>query len=302
MTTATFGGTLAACLVNSAQVCAGLLILSVIAAASLAEERASGSLDLLLTTMISTPQIVLGKWLGTYRAVPFFAVLPVVISFGLAHDRSETWTDAVVLILYIFCSGAAIASLGLAMATWLPRVGSAVAATVSIYLAITVGLSFTLLWAPPHNGLVMASPFTWAFLVTWKTTDSTFPFHFVAPRAIIWLVIMAIVAVALLIATLATFDRKLGRGESDSSRRMNGIFTRSVRAFRFVFLLIAALATVDTMSDGPTPRPGTVDQLALVVFACVHYAGDSPVPAKRFTCENIFAERLFVQSSRGGGI
>jgi len=36
------------------------------------------------------------------------------------------------------------------------------------------------------------------------------------------------------------------------------------------------------------PGLGTVDQLALVVFGCVHYTGDSPVPAKRFTCEKIF--------------
>ncbi len=251
LTTVAFLGTMTAPFVNAVQVSVGLLILSVIAAVSLAEERASGTLDLLLTTRISTPQIVLGKWLGTFRAVPLFAVLPVVVSFGFAYDRLERWSDPLVLLLYIFCSGAAITSLGLAMATWLPRVGSAVAATVSIYLAITVGLSFTLLWAPPHNGLVMASPFAWTFLVTWKTTARSFPFHFVAPWAIYWVLIMAIAAVALLIATLATFDRKLGRGESDSSRLMNGIFTRSVRAFRFVFLLIAALASLDTMSDGP---------------------------------------------------
>ena len=155
----------------------GLLILSVIAAVSLAEERASGSLDLLLTTMISTPQIVLGKWLGTYRAVPLFAVLPVVVAFGFAYDRPDRWTDVVVLIVYIFFSGAAITSLGLAMATWLPRVGSAVAATVSIYLAITVG-SFV------HGtggrtccdeGLMMASPFAWAFLVTYENHRQSLP-------------------------------------------------------------------------------------------------------------------------------
>ena len=34
--------------------------------------------------MLSTRQIVLGKWLGTFRAVPFFAVLPVVVAFGSA--------------------------------------------------------------------------------------------------------------------------------------------------------------------------------------------------------------------------
>jgi ABC-type transport system involved in multi-copper enzyme maturation permease subunit len=252
LTAVAFRGTAAAPWINGFQVSAGLLILSVIAAVSLAEERARGSLDLLLTTMISTRQIVLGKWLGTYRAVPLFAVLPVVVSFGLAFDRRERWTDVVVLIVYIFCSGAAITSLGLAMATWLPRVGSAVAATVSIYVAITVGWFFlVLMLGPPGEGLLMASPFAWALLVTLKTTDSGFRFDRVAPWAIIWLFLMAVAAVALLIATLATFDRKLGRGESASSRLMNGFFTARERAFRFVFLLIAAFATVATMSGGP---------------------------------------------------
>ena len=96
----------------------------------------------------------------------------------------------------------------------------------------------------------MASPFVWALLVTSKTTDSRPRFDRVAPWAIIWLVIMAIAAVALLIAVLAAFDRKLGRGESRSSRLMNGIFTRRERAFRFVFLLIAAIATVVAMYGG----------------------------------------------------
>ncbi len=244
-------GTAAAPWINAVQVSVGLLILSVTAAVSLAEERVRGSLDLFLTTMLSTRQIVLGKWLGTFRAVPLFAVLPVVVAFALADDRAEKWTDAVVLILYIFCSGAAITSLGLAMATWLPRVGSAVAATVSMYVAITVGSVFlALMLGPPGEGLLMASPFTWALLVTWKTTDSHPRFDSVAPWAIIWVVIMAIAAVALLIAILAAFDRKLGRGQSASSRLMDGIFTRRERAFRFVFLLIAAFATVVAMFGG----------------------------------------------------
>ncbi len=252
LTTVAFRGTAAAPWVNGFQVSVGLLILSVIAAVSLAEERARGSLDLLLTTMISTRQIVLGKWLGTYRTVPIFAVLPVIVSFGLAYDRPERWTDVVVLIVYIFFSGAAITSLGLAMATWFSRVGSAVAATVSIYLAITVGSFFVVATVgPAGEGLLMGSPFAWALLVTIKTIDSRSRFDEVAPWAIIWLFIMAIAAVALLIATLAAFDRKLGRGESASSRLMNGIFTRREQVYRGVFLVIAAIATVATIYGGP---------------------------------------------------
>ncbi len=249
LTAVAFGGTAAAPLINGFQVSVGLLILSVVAAVSLAEDRARGNVDLLLTTMLSTREIVLGKWLGTYRAVPFFAVLPVVVSLGLAYDRPEKWTDALVLTAYIFCSGAAITSLGLAMATWLPRAGTAVAATVSIYAAISVGWPFVAMFANhPGHGHSMASPFAWALLMTSKTTDRGFPFHHVAPWATIWLVIMVIAAVALLFATLAAFDREFGRGESAFSRLMNGIFTRRERAFRFGFLLIAAIATVAAMS------------------------------------------------------
>ena len=35
-------------------------------------------------------------------------------------------------------------------------------------------------------------------------------------------------------------------------------------------------------------RLGTIDQLSLGVFGCVHDIGDFPDPAKRFTCDKIF--------------
>ena len=168
--------------VNGVQVSVGLLILSVIAAVSLAEERARGSLDLLMTTMLSTRQIVLGKWLGTYRAVPLFAILPTVVSFGLAYDQPDRWSDVLVLIVYIFCSGTTITSLGLAMATWLPRVSSAVAATVTIYLAITVGWLFVVMMLESAGeGLLMVSPFAWTLLVTFRATGDRPRFDLVAP-------------------------------------------------------------------------------------------------------------------------
>jgi ABC-type transport system involved in multi-copper enzyme maturation permease subunit len=60
----------------------GLLMVSVISATSLAEERAHGSLDLLMTTPLSSRAIVLGKWWGSFRAVPRLAILPGVLAFG----------------------------------------------------------------------------------------------------------------------------------------------------------------------------------------------------------------------------
>ena len=64
---------------NGFQVAVGLLLLSVTAATSLAEERAHGSLDLLLSTPLSTWQIVVGKWLGAFRVVPMLVILPALL-------------------------------------------------------------------------------------------------------------------------------------------------------------------------------------------------------------------------------
>src|SRR5262249_19191358 len=46
----------------------GFLLMSLTSATSLAEERARGSLDVLLSTPLSTPSIVWGKWRGDVPA------------------------------------------------------------------------------------------------------------------------------------------------------------------------------------------------------------------------------------------
>ena len=63
-------------MVNAWQVATGLLLLSVSAATSLAEERQRGSLDVLMATPLPTRSIVWGKWWGTFRPVPRLLILP----------------------------------------------------------------------------------------------------------------------------------------------------------------------------------------------------------------------------------
>ena len=137
----TAGSAGSAAWVNGIQVAAGLFFLSVGAATSLAEERIRGSLDVLLTTRLSTVEIVLGKWLGTYRFVPLLAVLP-----RSSYSVSYGTTSAVGRLSFCsraMCSaGAAITSLGLAMAVWCSRPGRALAATVAIYIVVAVGWMF----------------------------------------------------------------------------------------------------------------------------------------------------------------
>src|SRR5262249_15230529 len=66
------------------QVIFGLLILSASAPTSMAEERQRGSLDLLAATTLSTPTIVVGKWLGALRPVVLLAIAPALLGFAMA--------------------------------------------------------------------------------------------------------------------------------------------------------------------------------------------------------------------------
>ena len=68
----------------------GLLLVSITAPTALAEERARGSLDVLMTTPLSTDRIVLAKWWGAYRVVPALALLPAIgaLVVGFAEPES----------------------------------------------------------------------------------------------------------------------------------------------------------------------------------------------------------------------
>src|SRR4029077_19049457 len=110
--------------ISGLQVSAGLLLLSVSAVTSLAEERQRGSLDVLLVTPLSPPSIVLSKWLGAFRGVPPLTVLPVLIAAALATHTGFALGPALIGGLVV-AYGAAITRLGLAPDTWPPRIGQA---------------------------------------------------------------------------------------------------------------------------------------------------------------------------------
>ena len=133
--------------VNALQVAGGLLMLSVSAATSLAEERQRGSLDVLMATPLPTRSIVWGKWWGTFRSVPRLLILPSLLTFAMSLHTGHLWGVALMAAL-ILAYGAAITSLGLALATWMPRMGRAVGTTVGLYTMMCIGwipLTFTIL-------------------------------------------------------------------------------------------------------------------------------------------------------------
>ena len=209
------GGQFFLATVNGAQVAIGLLLLSVTAATSLAEERTRGSLDVLLATPLPTRQIVLGKWLGTFRLVPPLAVLPVAAFLFGPRNGVGNLGGALFMLIYMLCAGAAVTSLGLALATWCPRLGRAVGLTVTVYVLITVGWFFLALLAGPRGlrgeGWAMGSPFAWGAVYLFEFCEQGGPHN--TDLTIAWTIAAGLVAAGLLGATLATFNRCLERVE-----------------------------------------------------------------------------------------
>lgn len=234
----------------------GLLLLAVLAPTSLAEERIRDSLDVLMTTPLSTREIVWGKWLGTYRTVVLLTILPglgaAVIGFLAPPIASGVTTAAMrarfptvplttfdrvvgpaLVVFEMLSYGAAITSVGLALATWIRRLGRAVAINVVAFVAVAIawplvfelvvwrwvrqGLwsnwgipSYTLEWI--SSGISVASPFaasqvTLHTLIYYLGSQRT-PFWYFA---FAWTVLAWTVAGVMYWAARETFDRNLGR-------------------------------------------------------------------------------------------
>src|SRR5207249_2224168 len=106
------------------QVSVGLLLVSVSAVTALSEEHVRGTMDLLLSTPLPTKEIVRGKWRGAFRTVPWLAALPVINIVILAAGTGR-WFSVAFMFAVVFAYGAAVTSLGLALATWIKRLGRA---------------------------------------------------------------------------------------------------------------------------------------------------------------------------------
>ena len=123
--------------VNAFQVGLGLPILLMGATTSLVEERVRGGLDVLLATPLSTRSIVLAKWWTGFRRAPALLILPALVASVLSWQKGN-WPGVVLFVLYHAAAAAAWTSIGLALATWVPRPGRAVALATILYALITV--------------------------------------------------------------------------------------------------------------------------------------------------------------------
>jgi ABC-type transport system involved in multi-copper enzyme maturation permease subunit len=208
-------------MLNVFQVGVGLLLLSVSAATSLAEERMRASLDVLLTTPLSTRSILTGKWAGAFRIVPTLLFAPVVTALLLAGE-SGRWMHFFLFVMLLLAYSAVIVSTGLAMATWQSRLGRALASSVASYIALTIGWP-ALVLAITLGGhaddrlilpLIMGTP---VYGTGFGTMGLSGPHRAPGVAADIWIgagmwiAIHCGLAALLFAATVATFDRCLGR-------------------------------------------------------------------------------------------
>jgi ABC-type transport system involved in multi-copper enzyme maturation permease subunit len=239
-------------LVNALQATLALLLVSIAAPTVLAEERMRGSLDVLLTSPLGTERIVLAKWWGAYRAVPALALLPAIgglwialaapdpqfssLAQGRLHNPPTTldrFLIATFPVALFLAQGAVVVSFGLALATWIRRVGRAVALSVAGYACAALGsvvlmatgilpdLLAALGWADLHHPeteefleklSLTVSPLGGQVLPIASALGSTVPARY-ADYLMLLIMLLATLGLALLLLglTLATFDRSVGR-------------------------------------------------------------------------------------------
>ncbi len=218
-------------MMNMFQVTIGLLLLSVSASTSLAEERARGSFDVLLSTPMSATSILAGKWWGTFRGVLRVVIWPAATAFFLVIDHGY-WSNYLVLLCLLLGYGAVITSLGLALATWVGRLGRAIALCVTAYSGFVIGMPLMMVLClgdrmdPFTTALVLGDPPYGAAFLTLAASASggsqisgELTLWALFRCGVTWLFVCIGVAALLFRVTLATFDRCLGRiPETGASR------------------------------------------------------------------------------------
>jgi hypothetical protein len=137
--------------------------------------QAHASLDVLLATPLPTAMIVRGKWRWAFPRVPLLALLPTVMTLLLT--AVGRWAGPLLIMALILAQGAAVTSLGLALATWSRRAGRAPALCASACLGMSLGrpvLIFFLFADAPRDDwfpywVMMGSPVASMTLLTRAT-------------------------------------------------------------------------------------------------------------------------------------
>jgi ABC-type transport system involved in multi-copper enzyme maturation permease subunit len=218
-------------LIVAFSVSVGMLLVAVRVPSALVEERVRGSLDILMSTPMTTRAIVEGKWWGAFRSSAALAILPgIVVTFALIcyipsvtppnYLRIEMFLVPGLMVLWIVSYATFLTTLGLALATWLKKPGRATALTVVIHVLLTLGLPMIVmgLGITRHEdfefALVSGSSFWGPGLLTVileRSNGMPGDRFGIICGAFLWSTAFVVSSLGLLAATIATFDRCLGR-------------------------------------------------------------------------------------------
>ncbi|MCC7341480.1 MAG: ABC transporter permease subunit [Bryobacterales bacterium] len=141
----------------------GLFLVPMITMRLFAEEKRTGTIELLLTSPVRDYEIVLGKWLA---AVAFYAALLVVSSLNFAillYFSNPEWKPILVAYLGLFLTGCATLALGTFVSTTTRNQIIAVAVTFFACLALWIADAVTVFgsgfWAEVIGYLSLISHF-----------------------------------------------------------------------------------------------------------------------------------------------
>ncbi|KAJ3056579.1 hypothetical protein HK102_011176 [Quaeritorhiza haematococci] len=196
----------------------GLLLLSVRASTSLSEERIRGSLDVLLTTPITTPEIVAGKWWGVFRSTGVVFYLPIAAGF-LRCLQYGRWVNLALFFALLATYAAIVTSVGLAIAVWVSRQGRAAGLCVGAYVAACFGWPIlSVMTAQGENSigpvLLLGSPMAGAVMGSLAVAEGTPEIFFtrsLSQQMALCSLIQGLAALAIYATACGSFDRKLGR-------------------------------------------------------------------------------------------
>jgi ABC-type transport system involved in multi-copper enzyme maturation permease subunit len=190
-----------------------------------------------LTTPLTARTIVLGKWWGAFRIVPWIALLPtlsaIVLAFGApaqpfvppgfaprVFDLSpwERLAAPVVVLSQILLYGAAFVSLALFLATRFTRQTRVLFLTLGAYGIVTIVVPIVAEGALLHSnrslaeGLGAMSPIGGPILTLAPMFNLSYsPLREVFLYQLGWLLIASVTACILMHATISSFDRWMGR-------------------------------------------------------------------------------------------
>ncbi len=210
----------------------GLLMLAAIAPTSMAEERQRGSLDVLAATALSTREIVLGKWLGTFRMVFFVAIGPGLMALAMATARTNSKAmlapglppnyyqeiplgsrcfGVFMVVATILAHGALITSIGIALAVWIKRQSRAIAMSIGSFVLITAAwpivVSIAIRGSDLRVNLAYLSPvLTCGIFVNYFTLRRYGFARDVLGTSAFWAAEVFTIAMGLLWLTMRTFD------------------------------------------------------------------------------------------------